>query len=64
MKPTELKVTRIGNSRGISLPADSLRRYEIEDTLIMEERSDGILLRGDAWRMMAHRRDRASKGES
>jgi antitoxin component of MazEF toxin-antitoxin module len=45
MKPVELKVTRIGNSRGIRLPADALKRYQVEDTPVMEERSDGILLR-------------------
>ena len=45
MKPVELKVTRIGNSRGVRLPAGALKRYEIEDVVIMEERSDGILLR-------------------
>lgn len=45
MKTTELKVTRIGNSRGVRLPAASLRRYRIGTAVIMEERSDGILLR-------------------
>lgn len=40
-----LKVARIGNSRGVRLPAASLRRYRIGDTIVMEERSDGILLR-------------------
>ena len=45
MKPTELKVARIGNSRGVRLPASTLERYEIGDTLIMEERIEGILLR-------------------
>jgi antitoxin component of MazEF toxin-antitoxin module len=40
-----LKVARIGNSRGVRLPAESLRRYRIGDTVLMEERSDGILLR-------------------
>lgn len=45
MKPIQLKVTRIGNSRGVRLPADALKRYQIEDTVVMEERSDGILLR-------------------
>lgn len=45
MKPVELKVTRIGNSRGVRIPAATLERYEIDDTLVMEERSDGILLR-------------------
>ncbi|HEX4684424.1 MAG TPA: AbrB/MazE/SpoVT family DNA-binding domain-containing protein [Gemmatimonadaceae bacterium] len=45
MKPVELKVTRIGNSRGVRLPASTLERYRVGDTLVMEERSDGILLR-------------------
>jgi antitoxin component of MazEF toxin-antitoxin module len=40
-----LKVARIGNSRGVRLPAASLRRYRIGDAVVMEERSDGILLR-------------------
>ena len=42
----ELKLTRIGKSRGVRLPAASLRRYRIGAAVIMEERSDGILLRG------------------
>ena len=45
MATIELKVARIGNSRGVRLPAASLRRYRIGDTLVMEERSEGILLR-------------------
>ena len=45
MKTIELKVARIGNSRGIRLPAESLRRYRIGAVLLMEERVDGILLR-------------------
>jgi antitoxin MazE len=45
MPPTELKVSRIGNSRGVRLPAVVLRRYQIGATVIMEEHSDGILLR-------------------
>ena len=45
MASRELKITRIGNSRGVRLPADSLRRYRIGDMVVMEERSDGILLR-------------------
>jgi antitoxin component of MazEF toxin-antitoxin module len=44
MKPIELKVARIGNSRGVRLPAKTLERYGIADTVMMEERSDGILL--------------------
>ncbi len=41
----KLKVARIGNSRGVRLPAASLRRYRIGDSVLMEERSEGILLR-------------------
>lgn len=44
MKRVELKVARIGNSRGVRLPAGTLKRYRIGDTVLMEERSDGILL--------------------
>lgn len=45
MASTELKVARIGNSRGIRIPAGTLERYRIGATVVMEERSDGILLR-------------------
>jgi antitoxin MazE len=44
-KTIELKVTRIGNSRGVRLPAKILRRYQIDDVLILEERPDEIALR-------------------
>jgi mRNA interferase MazF len=45
MKSVELKITRIGNSRGVRVPAPTLRRYGIGAAVVMEERSDGILLR-------------------
>ena len=45
MKPVEIKVARIGNSKGVRLPARTLERYDIGDTVIMEERLEGILLR-------------------
>lgn len=45
MRPRELKVARIGNSKGVRIPADTLKRYRIGATVVMEERSDGILLR-------------------
>src|SRR5262245_29593353 len=45
MGTMRLKVARIGNSRGVRLPAASLRRYRIGETVLMEERSEGILLR-------------------
>jgi antitoxin component of MazEF toxin-antitoxin module len=45
MPSREIKITRIGNSRGVRIPAESLKRYRIGATVLMEERSDGILLR-------------------
>ena len=42
---TPLKVARIGNSRGVRIPAVTLERYRIGDLVLMEEREDGILLR-------------------
>jgi antitoxin MazE len=43
--PTEIKVSRIGNSRGIRLPASLLKRYQIEDSVLIEEGADSITLR-------------------
>ena len=40
MNGTVLKVARIGNSRGIRLPAALLRKYHITDSLIAEEKPD------------------------
>lgn len=45
MTPVELKITRIGNSRGVRIPAATLERYQVGEMVVMEERSDGILLR-------------------
>src|SRR5690348_10441201 len=45
MATQRLKVARIGNSRGVRLPAHTLERYDIGDEVVMEERIDGILLR-------------------
>ena len=42
----ELKLVAVGNSRGLRLPRELLRKYSIADTLMVEERPDGILLRG------------------
>ena len=40
-----LKISRIGNSRGIRLPAALLRKYHIVDSLVLEEKADEIVLR-------------------
>ncbi|MGH9577936.1 MAG: AbrB/MazE/SpoVT family DNA-binding domain-containing protein, partial [Terriglobales bacterium] len=42
----ELKIVRIGNSRGVRLPKAVLERYEIKDALVLEAREEGLLLRG------------------
>lgn len=44
MERKPLKVTRIGNSRGVRIPAATLRRYGVGEAVLMEERPDGILL--------------------
>jgi len=45
MKTKELKLTRIGNSRGVRIPADTLKRYHMGASVLMDEQVDGILLR-------------------
>lgn len=45
MSVAVLKISRIGNSRGIRLPAAMLRKYHIKDAVIAEERTDEIALR-------------------
>jgi len=45
MKTNKLKIARIGNSKGVRLPAEVLRRYRFGSAVIMEEKAEGILLR-------------------
>ena len=45
MKTIELTVARIGNSRGVRLPAHVLRRYRVGRTLTLEQRPDEMVLR-------------------
>jgi antitoxin MazE len=42
----DIKLIAVGNSRGVRLPRELLRKYGISDVLILEERAEGILLRG------------------
>ena len=42
----ELKLVRIGNSRGVRLPKAVIERYQIKDALVLEAREEGLLLRG------------------
>src|SRR3990172_12084370 len=41
----ELKVVPIGNSRGVRLPKAVLDKYAVKDELVLEERTEGLLLR-------------------
>jgi hypothetical protein len=41
-----IKLVAVGNSRGVRLPRELLRKYGISDTLVLEELPEGILLRG------------------
>jgi antitoxin MazE len=45
VKRTVLKVVRIGNSRGVRLPAPLLARYRIKNQVSAEQLPEGILLR-------------------
>jgi len=45
MRTQEITITRIGNSRGMRLPAATLRRYGIGSKVLMEERPDEIAIR-------------------
>ncbi|MBL9189815.1 MAG: AbrB/MazE/SpoVT family DNA-binding domain-containing protein [Opitutaceae bacterium] len=45
MQSQTLKVVRIGNSRGVRLPAPLLSHYRIGHAVIAEHTAEGILLR-------------------
>ena len=45
MKTLDLKLTRIGNSRGVRLPVGIINRYGFDGSLAAEVRQDGLLLR-------------------
>ena len=62
----ELKVVAIGNSRGVRLPKAVLDKYAIKGELVLEERTEGLLLRNkrdkrlsweDTFREMAKERE-------
>ena len=46
MRSLETKLTRIGNSRGLRLPAELIRRHRLENGVILEEHESHVLLRG------------------
>ncbi len=45
MKTIEMPVSRIGKGCGIKLPAATVRRYKIGNTMLLEELTDAIVLR-------------------
>jgi antitoxin component of MazEF toxin-antitoxin module len=45
MTPLVLSLARIGNSRGIRLPARLIRKHGFESGLLLEDRGDAIVLR-------------------
>jgi antitoxin component of MazEF toxin-antitoxin module len=45
MQTMEVKIAKIGNSRGVRIPAEVLRRYAFGDAATLVESVDGILLR-------------------
>ncbi|MCX6874312.1 MAG: AbrB/MazE/SpoVT family DNA-binding domain-containing protein [Verrucomicrobia bacterium] len=45
MKTIELSLARIGNSRGIRLPADLIRKHALEPGIILEDRGHELVLR-------------------
>ena len=45
MKTATLKIVRIGNSRGVRLPAPLLAHYRIKNEVSVEQRPEGILLK-------------------
>ena len=48
MKTVELTLAQIGNSRGIRLSADLIRRHGFEQGIVMEDRGHEIVLRPKA----------------
>jgi antitoxin MazE len=44
-KSLTLKVVRVGNSRGVRLPKALLERHAIGNSVTVEERAEGLLLR-------------------
>ena len=43
----KIKLVPVGTSRTLRLRREQQRKYGIADTLVVEERADGILLRGN-----------------
>lgn len=44
MKTVEISLARIGNSRGIRIPADLIRKHGLEPGIVLEDRGHEIVL--------------------
>jgi len=62
----EIKVVPIGNSRGVRLPKSVIAKYAIGESVVLEEREEGVLIRSkkdkrlsweDTYKEMAHERE-------
>lgn len=42
------KLARIGNSKGLRIPAPLISKYHLERGVILEESNDGLLIKGAA----------------
>ena len=45
LRERELKVVAVGNSRGVRLPKEVISKYAFGDSVVMEQRDEGVLLR-------------------
>lgn len=45
MKATSIPLVRVGNSRGIRLPARLIAKHKLDRGMVLEERGDEIVLR-------------------
>jgi len=45
MEPVIKKLTKIGNSKGITFPAGIIQKYGLEAEVIVESREEGILIK-------------------
>jgi antitoxin MazE len=43
----QAKLITIGNSKGIRLPKKLIEKYHLHDSLNLEEKNDGILIKAD-----------------
>jgi antitoxin MazE len=63
LRSRDIKIVHIGNSMGVRLPKNLLQKYGFTGSLILEETSQGLLLRkkqddklswADTYKAMAH----------